>query len=74
MIFDRKMLGNMFNITYPKNLDELNHPNEGVLLLVLFAFKFLITILTLAMNIPAGIYSVEAVTTNSKYTQMLIVR
>jgi hypothetical protein len=26
------------------------------------------------MNIPAGIYSVEAVTTNSKYTQMLIVR
>jgi protein involved in sex pheromone biosynthesis len=26
------------------------------------------------MDIPAGIYSVEAVTANSKYTQMLIVR
>jgi H+/Cl- antiporter ClcA len=57
MIFDRYMLANLFNKTLPSELDELNHPSEGILLLVLFAFKFLITLLTLSMNIPAGIFA-----------------
>jgi H+/Cl- antiporter ClcA len=57
MIFDRYMLGNLFNQNFPSDLDDLNHPSEGILLLVLFCFKFLITILTLGMNIPAGIFA-----------------
>jgi hypothetical protein len=57
MIFDRKMLNYIFQEKLPKELNDMNHPNEVILLLVLFAFKFLITVLTQAVNMPAGIFA-----------------
>lgn len=60
MIFDRYMLSHIFNINFPCNvyyLDELNHPYEGMLLIVLFFFKFAITVISLSINMPTGVFA-----------------
>ena len=57
MIFDRNMLSYIFQNKLPKHLNELNHTNEGILLLSLFSLKFLITVISLAINMPAGIFA-----------------
>jgi len=57
MVYDRDMLGYIFNKDFPKHLNELNHPNEAIMFLSLFFFKFLITVLCLAINMPAGIFA-----------------
>jgi hypothetical protein len=51
------MLSHIFQDKLPKVLNELNHANEAVLLLSLFGLKFLITVLSLAINMPAGIFA-----------------
>jgi len=57
MVYDRDMLGFIFNKELPNTLRELNHPNEGILLLSLFVFKFIITVLCLGISMPAGIFA-----------------
>lgn len=57
MIFDRYMLSYIFQNKLPKQLNELNHSNEGILLLSLFCLKFLISVISLAINMPAGIFA-----------------
>lgn len=60
MIFDRYMLSYIFNKTLPKeivNLRYLNHPGEGMLLFVIFCFKFMLTVICLGINMPAGIFA-----------------
>jgi H+/Cl- antiporter ClcA len=59
MIFDRKMLSYIFQAKLPNEFPtgDMNHPNEGILLLVLFGFKFVTTVLSQAINMPAGIFA-----------------
>jgi H+/Cl- antiporter ClcA len=59
MIFDRQMLTYIFQTKLPKEFptNDMNHPNEGILCLVLFGFKFLTTVLSQAINMPAGIFA-----------------
>jgi hypothetical protein len=51
------MLSYLFNAEDMSNLREILHPNEGLYLLVLFSFKFILTILTLSVNMPCGIFA-----------------
>ena len=37
-------------------IKEITHPNEGINLLVICSFKFLISILCLTVNMPAGVF------------------
>lgn len=39
-----------------KDIKDLIHPNEGINLLVICSFKFLISILCLTVNMPAGVF------------------
>lgn len=60
MIYDRYMLSYIFNTKMPKEikyLDEMNHSFRAVELLVLFCFKVLITVLSLTINMPVGIFA-----------------
>ena len=60
MIYDRYMLSYIFGTNLPKevkSLEEINHHSEAIQLLVLFAFKFLITVLSLTINMPVGIFA-----------------
>jgi hypothetical protein len=65
-----------FNIQFP------NHTSKDILVTVRNMYGQVVGTVnvkdakqtSVKMDIPAGIYSVEAVTANSKYTQMLIVR
>jgi hypothetical protein len=65
-----------FNIQFP------NHTSKDILVTVRNVYGQVVGTVnvkdakqtSVKMDIPAGIYSVEAVTANSKYTQMLIVR
>lgn len=60
MIYDRYMLSYIFNTKLPKDikyLDEMNHNFRAVELLVLFFFKVLITVLSLTINMPVGIFA-----------------
>jgi len=60
MIYDRYMLSYIFNTKLPRDikyLDEMNHNFRAVELLVLFCFKVLITVLSLTINMPVGIFA-----------------
>lgn len=60
MVFDRYMLSYIFNEKFPsepKFLDELNHKNEGMLLLTLFCFKFFLTVISNTINMPTGVFA-----------------
>lgn len=60
MIYDRYMLSYIFNTNIPKNikyLDEIGNYFKSIELLVLFCFKILITILSLNINMPVGIFA-----------------
>ncbi len=60
MIYDRYMLSYIFNTKLPsdiKYLDEMNHNFRAIELLVLFCFKVLITVLSLTINMPVGIFA-----------------
>jgi len=54
------MLSYIFNTKLPsdiKYLDEMNHNFRAIELLVLFCFKVLITVLSLTINMPVGIFA-----------------
>lgn len=60
MIYDRYMLSYIFDTNIPKDikyLHEITQHSEPIELLVLFSFKFLITILSLTINMPVGIFA-----------------
>jgi len=56
---DRQMLSYLSSpkIEDVTSLREILHPSEGLYLLVLFCFKFILTILTLSVNMPCGIFA-----------------
>ena len=57
---DKEMLSFLFSVK-PQNLrnglDELVHPREGIILLYLFFFKFVLSILCLTVSAPCGLVS-----------------
>ena len=57
MVYDRYMLPFIFNKKLSKNEIFSNHNFETMELLALFFFKVLITILSLTINIPVGIFA-----------------
>jgi len=60
MIYDRYMISYIFNTKLPqdiKYLDEINQNFRAIELLVLFSFKILITVLSLTINMPVGIFA-----------------
>ena len=55
---DRNMLSLLFSQKINDNtkLQDIVHSSEGLYLLVLFSFKFILTVLSLCVNMPCGIF------------------
>jgi len=55
---DRSLIDFSFNhnVSTKKDLLDLNHPNEGKMLFIIFSLKFAVSILCITVNMPAGVF------------------